>query len=60
MLAWSRFCSWIAWHAPKELVYWCSIRLVAYATYGKYSHQIVPELTAMEALERWPIKKHCS
>ena len=43
----------IAWHLPKPLVYWASIRLMAHATTGPYSSQVVPELTAMDALKRW-------
>jgi len=38
---------------PRSLVYFCAIRLIAHATQGKYSSQIVPELTAMDALKRW-------
>jgi len=45
---------WIAWHLPKRIVYWCAIRVNAYATTGKYKNQIVPELNAMDALKRWP------
>lgn len=44
---------WIAWKMPKWLVYWCSVRLLSYATVGKYSSQIVPDLTVMDALKRW-------
>lgn len=43
----------IAWRLPKWLVYWCFIRVVAHATTGAYSSQIVPDLTAMDALKRW-------
>lgn len=54
---WDRFldntCSTIAWNLPKRLIYWCAIRLMANATQGKYSNQIVPDLTAMDALKRW-------
>jgi len=38
---------------PRKLVYYASIRLMAHATTGKYSSQIVPDLTAMDALQRW-------
>ncbi len=38
---------------PRWLVYWCSIRLIGAATTGKYSSQVVPELTALVALHRW-------
>jgi hypothetical protein len=44
---------WIVWHLPRWMIYWSSIRLMANATQGKYSNQIVPELLAMDALKRW-------
>lgn len=43
----------IAWWMPKWLVMWCSIRLIANATQGKYSNQNAVTLTAMDALNRW-------
>ncbi len=43
----------IAWLIPRWLVYFCSIRLIANATQGKYSGQLAPELKAMDALKRW-------
>lgn len=53
----NRFREWfwkeLAWLLPKNLVMWATIRLIAHATQGKYGTTIVPELTAMEALERW-------
>lgn len=48
-----RIWTWIAWRLPRPLVKWCAIRLMAHATTGPYSHQIVPELRAMDALQRW-------
>ena len=44
----------LAWLLPRSVVYWCSVRLIANATQGEHSNQIVPELSAMDALERWP------
>ena len=43
----------IAWAMPRWLVYFCALRLVVHATQGRYSSQVVPDLTAVEALERW-------
>jgi hypothetical protein len=43
----------IAWLLPERLVYWCALRVIAHATSGQYSNQVVPELKAMEALHRW-------
>ena len=52
---WDRLVQWCAWRLPRRLVYWCSIRLIAHATQGQYGNQIVPDLTAMDALDRWEI-----
>lgn len=38
---------------PRRIVYFAAIRLAAFATTGKYSTQIVPELTVMDAIKRW-------
>lgn len=46
----------LAWWMPRELVYWCMVRAGAYATTGKYSDQVVPELLFMDALKRWEKK----
>ena len=43
----------IAWRLPRRLVYWAALRLMAHATQGRYGNTVVPELTAMDALERW-------
>jgi len=50
---WEQMIIGLAWILPARLVYWCALRVNAHATSGKYSNQVVPELTAMEALERW-------
>ena len=43
----------IAWLLPKKLVMWCGYRIGAFATIGKYEQTIVPELTFMDAMQRW-------
>lgn len=48
-----KFMVWFVWLLPRNLVYWCSIRLIAFATQGEYGNTIVPELNAMDALKRW-------
>lgn len=48
-----RIWIWIAWRLPRSLVKWASVRLMSEATTGKYSNQVVPELTAIDALRRW-------
>lgn len=48
-----RILIFVVWRLPKSLVMWAAIRLIAHATAGKYETQLVPELTALEALKRW-------
>ena len=48
-----KFFRFVAWHLPRRLVYWASIRLLAHATTGQYSATVVPALTATDALARW-------
>jgi len=43
----------IAWWLPPRLVKWCAIRVAAQATQGEWSTQVMPELTALEAVKRW-------
>ena len=43
----------VAWCLPKRIVYHAAIRLATYATVGQYSDQIVPDLRAMDAAQRW-------
>jgi hypothetical protein len=46
---------WIAFHLiPRRIVYWCAMSVIAHATSGKWSNQIVLDLTAMDAISRWP------
>ncbi len=43
----------IAWMLPQGLVKWAFVRVATYGTVGKYSDQVLPELTIVAALERW-------
>lgn len=43
----------LAWMLPRQVAYLAAVRVAAHATTGKYSNQIVPELSAMDALKRW-------
>ncbi len=44
---------WLAWHMPRKLAYWCTMRLIAHATSGKYGDTLVPGITAIDVLTRW-------
>ena len=48
-----RFFRWLAYRLPSRPVYWCAIRVMAEATTGPWSSQVVPDLRGMEALDRW-------
>ncbi len=48
-----RILFWIASKLPRSVIYWCAIRLILHATTGDYRNQIIPDLTAMDALKRW-------
>lgn len=48
-----KFSMWLAWQLPRCVVYWCAVRLGAAATTGAHSSQVVPELSFMDALQRW-------
>jgi hypothetical protein len=43
----------LAWLAPHWLVRWCGVRMGAHATTGRFGDQVVPELSMMDALQRW-------
>lgn len=43
----------IAWRMPREVAYWCAIRLFAHATTGEYGDGYPEETTVVEALRRW-------
>jgi len=49
-----RLWMWAAWRLPRRLTMWCAVRVIAHATTGQYGTTIVPELSAMDALKRWP------
>lgn len=50
-----KLCRFVAWRLPKRLVMWAAVRLMANATTGKWSEQVVPDLLAMDALKRWEL-----
>lgn len=43
----------VVWKLPRTIVMWSTVRVIANATTGDYRNQVVPELTAMDALRRW-------
>ena len=50
----------IAWKLPTSVVMWATYRAIAHATTGEYSKQIVPDLSAMDAVARWSDDKVAS
>lgn len=53
-----KIAMWLAWRMPKRITHWCAVRVVAHATQGEYSAQIVPELAALEATDRFAKDHH--
>jgi hypothetical protein len=43
----------VVWRLPRSVAMWSAVRVISHATTGPYANQVVPELTAMEALRRW-------
>jgi len=48
-----KFWMRLAWAMPRKLAYWAAVRVLSYATVGKFSSQVVPDLLAIDALKRW-------
>lgn len=48
-----RIVSWLCARLPLDVVYWCHVRVVAYATTGSYSDQDVSALLVQDAAKRW-------
>ena len=44
---------WIVDRLPKRVVYFCFMKVMAHATTGKYGSTIVPELSGMDAIQRY-------
>ena len=43
----------IAWMLPKKVVMWAFYRVLAHSTTGKYEKTVVPDITAMDAVDRY-------
>lgn len=48
-----RFWSFVADRIPRRLAYFAAIRVGVHATVGRWSSQVVPELTIGDMLKRW-------
>lgn len=48
-----KIAHWVARHLPKRIVMWAFIVVTSHATTGEYDKTIVPNLSAMEALDRY-------
>jgi hypothetical protein len=47
------FWRWCANRLPKEIVSFAFIRVIAFASSGEWSGEIVPDIAGMTALDRW-------
>jgi hypothetical protein len=48
-----KFWMFLVKFIPRKLKLFCAIHILAYATTGKYGKTVVPELTALEAIDRY-------
>jgi len=48
-----RLSHWIAWHLPKWVVYYATIRLWVYSSTGPRSADPAPDITVGDALHDW-------
>lgn len=48
----TRLAMWLAWHMPRELVYWCAVRVVTHAS-TTLENMEAGAITAVMALEAW-------
>lgn len=46
-------CVSLAWHLPRQLVYWCFIRVASHGTTGPYDNTSPCDLTVAVAAQRW-------
>ena len=49
----SGFYMWLSRKLPKRLLAVCAVQVLAQATTGKYSSTVVPEITAVDAVNRF-------
>lgn len=49
----NKFYYWLIKKMSKKLKYLIAIDVIAYSTSGKYGNTIVPEITAMEVVNRY-------
>lgn len=50
----------IAWALPRPVAYWAALRVLAHATSGEAFRRTPPtELSAFDALDRWPLCREC-
>lgn len=47
------FWFWLVRRLPKRLIYFCFMHVMAKSTTGKHGNTIVPELTGMDAIDRY-------
>ena len=48
-----KFYRWLAYRLPKRFAMWVYFDILAKATTGKYGNTVVPDLTAMDAIDRF-------
>ena len=52
----SAVCRWLAWRAPRPLVEWCAIRMMAFATVQVWPEKTPHEVSVTDALCAWQLQ----
>jgi hypothetical protein len=47
------FWFWLVRLLPEKIIYFCFVHVMAYSTTGKYGSTIMPELSGMDAIDRY-------
>jgi hypothetical protein len=48
-----KLATWIAWHLPRQIVYWTIVRIFAVSSTGKFSNKEAGSITLFDAIEVW-------
>jgi hypothetical protein len=48
----TNFWIWLAWKLPRELTYWCAVRVMAHAS-ERFPSKEVDSLTPADCLKSW-------
>lgn len=48
-----KFWQWLAWKLPRRLAYWACVRVMIFASSGKYGNQNPMTVSVSDIMSRW-------